>query len=168
MLIPLATGLFATGCLGYAPEGTVATPPPPSSDSSTSRLPGLLAQLQAGGTAVEVFDGSENEVLAAQDEQAKAAGEDTGSPTPTETVAGANTPGPQATATPTAGSLPLAQPTATPTPPASVTATPSATPGTATPTPAPSVTATPANTPVPTIPTEGAPPTEGDLPPTEG
>lgn len=163
-------GLVSTGCLGYAPEDGVATPPPPSSDGSTSRLPALLSQLQGGGAAVEIFDGSQNQVLAAQDEQGKAGDAGTATdPVPTPTVAGAATPGAQATATPAAGSIGFTQPTVTATPSASATPSPSATPtpaATSTPTTGP--TATPTNTPVPTIPSEADPPSEGGLPPTEG
>jgi len=156
--------IASAGCLGYAPEGTVATPPPPSSDGSTSRLPQLLSQLQGGGAGVEIFDGSQNEVLAAQDTQGKAA-DDTGTPAATATVAGASTPGP--TSTPTPGSLPLEQPTSSPS--ATATAAPSTTP-TATPTPSatppPTAVPTPTPTPVPTTPPEGG--SGGGLPPTEG
>jgi hypothetical protein len=169
VVVLVGCGLVFTGCLGYAPEGGVATPPPPSSDGSTSRLPALLSQLQGGGAAVEVFDGSQNEVLAAQDEQGKAGDDPTATDPPaTETVAGAATPGAQATATPAPGSIGFAQPTATTTPAPSTTASPSATP-TPTPTSTPTAgpTATPTATPVPTIPSEGDPPSEGGLPPTE-
>ena len=157
--------LLSSACLGYPMEGAVATPPPPGS-TGESRLPSLLSQLQGSGAGMEVFDGSQSEVLGAQD------GENAGvtvtpapaqptatptppgdkgssgpGPTPVQTVAGANTPNPSP-----GGSNEGPGPTATP--------TPSPTPGQAseaTPTPSP----TPTNTPTPTAtPTPALPPSE--------
>jgi hypothetical protein len=156
-------------CLA-APGAGVNTPQDPNaSGTATSRLPTLLQQLQAnGGAGLEVFDGSQNQVLAAQDAQGKdvpvstatiAAG---ATPAVTSTVAGtktANTPTPrpeQATPTPRPGT-----PTPTATPAASATVAPTATPtATPTPSPAPTATATPSGPP-----TEGG--SSGGTPPTE-
>lgn len=165
------------GCMGYpaqVPAGQDAAPTmaPPES-SGESRLPGLLSQLQAGSTGIELFDGSQNDVLAAQDAQDKA---DAATPTTTGTA-------PSGTSTPTrtpVGSLPLTQPTATPTPRNTPAATPSPSPSTeaaptATPTPIATSTPvpTPTATPIATVEAGSTPPTEGgaaptQAPPTEG
>ncbi|HML98641.1 MAG TPA: hypothetical protein PKD75_09195, partial [Tepidiformaceae bacterium] len=126
--------MLSAGCMQYAPDGSVATPPPPG-QSDSSRLPQLLSQLQgASGAGVEVFDG-QNEVLAAQDAPGQTptptplAGKD--APSATSTVAGEKTPNP-------AGSTATPVPTATPT----TTARPSN--EGQSPTPAPTTTPTPA------------------------
>lgn len=170
--------LFSTACMGYPMEGAVATPPPPGT-TGESRLPSLLTQLQGAGAGMEVFDGSQNDVLGAQDGDDSGVtvtpsvfvptatptppGDkgDTGSnPTPIQTVAGANTPAPRPTQGTNEGN-----PTVTPTP----TPTPTQGPSEASPTPSP----TPTNTPAPTAtPTPVQPPSEGPgtggLPPSEG
>lgn len=166
--------VLSVGCMQYAPDGSVATPPPPG-QSDSSRLPQLLSQLQgASGAGVEVFDG-QNEVLAAQDAPGQTptptplAGKD--APSATSTVAGEKTPNPAGatatpgrTATPTAtarpsseGQSPTPTPTKTPTPPATATHT-------ATPTP----TLTPTPTPTPILPQTEAGHTPTATPPSEG
>jgi type II secretory pathway pseudopilin PulG len=164
-----AVSVLSAGCMQYAPDGTVATPPP-SGESAGSRLPQLLSQLQGAGANVERLDGSQSQVLAAQDAQGKDAGS-----IPSATVAGEKTPGTTQTpaGTPTRATTPTRTPTptrapeggttVTPTPTGSATAAP-----TDTPTPTPSPTATPSPTPTssPTPPSEsgggnhGTPPTE--------
>lgn len=174
--------LSLTACMGYPAQplnqpGTAPTMAP--HEAGESRLPSLLSQLQGGGAGLELFDGSQNEVLAAQDAQGKPGDEDTtASPTPntnasapaTPTPAGSvsnPSPAPSNPAQPTP-SLGLTPPTATPTV-AEPTVTPTPEPtseGTATPT------FTPTATPVPptATPTPAAPQSEGDAgtPPTEG
>ncbi len=175
--------LSSSACMGYPMEGAVATPPPPGT-TGESRLPSLLSQLQGAGAGMEVFDGTQNEVLGAQDGEAAGVtvtpavsmptatptppGDkgDTGNavPTPVQTVAGANTPNPN----PGTGSggrnegnpTVAATPPATPTPPSPVSE--------ASPTPSP----TPTTAPPTATPTPSLPPSEtgssGGLPPTEG
>lgn len=140
--------------MGYAPDGSVATPPP-SASSDGSRLPQLLSQLQGAGAGIELLDGSQSQVLAAQDAQGK--------DSPSETsIAGDRTPGATSTSvpgTPTRSGTPTrtptqqaeggSNPTTTPTPGS----TASATPGT-TSTPTPTPTPTPSPTPL-------GPPSEG-------
>lgn len=156
----------------YAQDGSVATPPPPGA-SDGSRLPQLLSQLQGAGAGIELLDGSQSQVLAAQDAQGKEA------PSETATVAGDRTPG--ATSTPVPGTPTRAgTPTRTPTPPRTptqsgeggTTPTPTATPSptatpTSTPTPTPTATPTATSTPVPTPPSEGGGGTASGTPPTE-
>ncbi len=173
-LLPAAAALGAlafvsTGCMQYAPDGSVATPPPPGQTDS-SRLPPLLSPLQGAGAGVEVFDGTQSDVLAAQDAASPTTvpGKDAGLPA-TSTVAGERTPNPVS---------PTATPTRTPTPartpaPGNEGQTPTPTPS-ATPTPTPTTTST--ATPTPTVtpsPTPVLPQTEGGLtpiatPPPEG
>ena len=165
---PLALG----ACMGYpaqVPPGQETAPTMAAPESSgESRLPGLLSQLQTGTTGLELFDGSQSDVLAAQDTQDK--GDGAGG---TPTVAVTATPRTQPTATRTpAGSLPLAQPTATPTPAGTPSSSPSPTTEAA-PTVTPSPTVAPTSTPVPTLAPGATPPTEGgasptQAPPTEG
>lgn len=159
--------LGGSACLA-APTGTVNTPMDPNaSGTSTSRLPTLLQQLQgSGGAGLEVFDGSQNQVLAAQDAQGKSVPAATqtiatgATASVTSTVAGtktANTPTPrpeQATPTPRPGT-PTA--TASGTPAATATATPTST---ATPTPSPTPTPTPSGPPTEGGGGGGTPPTE--------
>lgn len=148
-LLPVLA-VSTTGCLGYPAEGAVSTPAAPG-QSGPSRLPQLLQQLQGGGAGLELFDSPQNQVLAAQDAQGKAAS----TPGASETVAGAKTPGittvaqqPPATNTPKPPT-----PTKTPTGGAATT-TPT---GTASMTPTTTATPTPTPTPTPTgIPTEGS------------
>lgn len=179
VLLAGALPFVFAGCMGYpaqvpAGQDSAPTMAPPES-SGESRLPGLLSQLQAGSTGIELFDGSQNDVLAAQDAQDKADG---ATPTTTGTApSGTSTPTP--TRTP-AGSLPLTQPTATPTPRNTPAATPSPAPSTeaaptATPTPIATSTPvpTPTATPIATVEAGSTPPTEGgaaptQAPPTEG
>lgn len=152
LLAPLA--LVSAGCLGYAPPGTVTTPGAPG-ESTETRLPQLLQQLQGAGAGLELFDATpSSQVLAAQDTNG---GKD--DPTPSTTASATQSPTtiaqlPGATATPTGGSAP------------GTTTTPS---GTATTTPAPTATATPSPTatatPTPTVPPEETPP---PVPPSEG
>jgi cell division septation protein DedD len=166
-LLPLLA-VGASACMGYPADGSVLTPGSPSQTAS-SRLPSLLSQLQGnGGAGLEVFDGSQNQVLAAQDAQGKGVPVVPPSPTATDAVAGATTtrtttPGPEA-----AGVQPTR--TATPTPVRSATATATAA-VTSTSTPTPAATATPTATPAtPTAtPTPEGPPTEGGraTPPSE-
>lgn len=160
-LLPVLA-LAATACMGYPADGTVLTPGSPS-ETASSRLPSLLQQLQGnGGAGLEVFDGSENQVLAAQDAQGKAVPVVSPSPTAVSTVTGTTTaktatPTPtsaggsaQTTATTPAGTATLAPTaTATPTSTATATATPTASPATPT--------AVPTSAPT----TESGPPTEG-------
>lgn len=148
--------VLSSACLGYPADGTVATPAAPA-DSQPSRLPELLSQLQGqGGTGLEVFNGTQNQVLAAQDASGKSY-TDPGTPTATPTSAPAT---PTKTATPTQkpeASTPTPRPTtsgATQTPTPSATASPAST-ATATPT------QTPTPTPSPTATAELTPPTEG-------
>jgi hypothetical protein len=170
-MLPLAVLAIATSaCLGYPAEGTVATPPPPGSDSGQSRLPELLGQLQGGSAGLSLFDGSTNDVLAETD--ATPSGKDGEIATPTQAVAGANTPGASTnTPTPTPGSIGLQPGTVTPIP--TPTPEPSVTPS-QTATPAPTATLTPTATPTSGPPAEGSPPSEGNgggggqQPPTEG
>ena len=171
--------LLSTACMGYPMEGAVATPPPPGT-TGESRLPALLTQLQGAGAGMEVFDGTQNDVLGAQDgDDGGATGTPAASaptptptppgdkghtdtvPTPVQTVAGANTPAPRPTQGTNEGN-PTATPTRTPT------GTPTQQPSEASPTPSP----TPTNTPAPTAtPTPVLPPSEtgggGGLPPSE-
>lgn len=153
----LALPLFAVGASGcLQADGTLGAPGAPTQDTSASRLPTLLQQLQSnGGAGLEVFGGDQNQVLAAQDAEGKDAGTTataTASATVTSTVAGTKTAG---TATPRPEvSTPTPRPgtaTATPTATTEATATPT---DTATPTP----TATPSPTPSPT---PSGPPAEG-------
>ncbi len=146
--------VLGSACMTY-PEGTVATPPA-GEQSAGSRLPQLLSQLQGAGAGIELLDGSQQQVLAAQDAQGK------GSPSETATVAGEKTPG--VTSTPTRAGTPTrtSTPTRTPTQSAEGGSTPVPT---ATPTQAATATPTPTVTPTPTlVPT--ATPTSG--PPSEG
>ena len=162
-LLPAAAALGAlafvsTGCMQYAPDGSVATPPPPGQTDS-SRLPQLLSQLQGAGAGVEVFDGTQSDVLAAQDAPSPTPvpGKDAGPPA-TSTVAGERTPNPAS---------PTATPTRTPTP--TRTAAPGNEGETSTPTPASTPTPTAPPTPTPTAtpsPTPVLPQTEGGLTPT--
>lgn len=162
-----AFGLLSTGCMQYAADGSVVTPAPPG-DTASSRLPQLLSQLQGSGANIELLDGSENQVLAAQEAGGKAA------PDETSTVAGESTKGPTSTpvpGTPTRATTPTrtATPTRTPTQSPEDSTTPSPTPSptatvTASPTPTPSPTATP--TPIPGPPSEGSG-GSGGTPPTE-
>ncbi len=158
--------MFSTGCMQYAADGSVVTPAPPG-DSASSRLPQLLSQLQSSGANIELLDGSQSQVLAAQDQQGKE------SPDATSTVAGESTQ--RATSTPVPGTPTRATtPTRTPTPTRTSTQTPedNTTPS---PTPSPTATATPTSTPTPSpVPTSTpipAPPSEGSPgsgnPPTE-
>ncbi len=148
----------ATACL--QPDGTLGAPGAPTQSDSASRLPSLLQQLQgSNGAGLEVFDGNQNQVLAAQDAQGKDAPTvtvtTTATPTSVSTVAGTKTAGP--TARPEAS---------TPTPRAS-TPTPTAAP-TDTPTPTATSTPTPTDTPTPTVtptPSPAGPPTEGTTEP---
>ena len=163
-------GLSATACMGYPADGSVSTPLPPGQNSAPSRLPQLLSQLQQGGAGMELFDGAQNQVLAAQDQQGKTA--DTATPgssatataTPTRTAA-ANQRDATSTPTPRLG-------TATPT--SAVTGTPTGSASTTTPTTTATATTTPSTTPTGTATTpSGAPPSEGGgasnsgTPPTE-
>lgn len=171
--------LSLTACMGYPAQplnqpGTAPTMAP--HEAGESRLPSLLSQLQGGGAGLELFDGSQNEVLAAQDAQGKPGDEETGTtPDPdvsvpaTPTPAGAvNNPAPNPSVPPPS----LGQTPPTPTPaPAQPTATPTAEPTeepTATPTP--TLTPTPTAVPPTATPTPSAPQSEGDAgtPPTEG
>jgi hypothetical protein len=162
-----AFAVFSTGCMQYAPDGSVVTQEPPG-QSDSSRLPSLLSQLQGAGAGIELLDGSASEVLAAQDAQGKEA------TTATATVAGEQTPGPAQTqvpqGTPTRAGTPARTPTPTRTPTQAPedndepTATPTAA-ATATPTSTPTPTPTMTPTPVPTAPSEGG--TGGGTPPTE-
>ena len=166
--------LLATGCMQYAPDGTVATPG--ASSQSSSRLPDLLSQLQGGGAGIEVLDGQQSEVLAAQDSPSQTPTPVPGkqAPSGTSTVAGAKTPNPGGTAQPTW------TPTRTPTPDPTnapgnegyaATPTQTATPTpTATATPTPTLTPTPTPTPTPILPgTEaGTTPSATASPQTEG
>jgi len=157
----------ASGCLQA--DGTLGAPGAPTQDTSASRLPTLLQQLQSnGGAGLEVFGGDQNQVLAAQDAQGKDAGSTAtiaASVTVTSTVAGTktagtatprpeiSTPTPRSgTATPTPTSQATAAPADTPTPTPAATSTPSATP-----TPSPTATPTPS----------GPPPEDGGDPPHE-
>lgn len=168
-----AFALASTGCMQYAADGSVVTPAPPG-DASSSRLPSLLSQLQGtSGAGIELLDGSQNQVLAAQETGGKAAPADA-----TSTVAGESTR--VATSTPVSGTPTRATnpartptPTRTPTqaPDEDNTAAPTATPSpTKTPTAAPTATPSPSPTPILT-PTPAAPPSEGTggggTPPTE-
>ena len=161
--------LTTTGCLTNAADGMVATPNQPGTSSSTSRLPQLLSQLQgSAGGGLELLDGSQSQVLAAQEAGGKdAAATVTGSPTPSIATpigtarAGATaTPRPESatvTATPRPGN---ATPTATATAIANVTATATGT-ATATPTATAKPSATPTATAVPTATPIVTPPSEG-------
>ena len=80
--------IAGSACLGYAPEGSVATPAAPGQNAA-SRLPELLSQLQGAGAGLELLDSPSNQVLAAQDQQGKFADETT--PTVTATVTGTRT-----------------------------------------------------------------------------
>lgn len=174
--LAMCAGLAVSGsaCMGYPMEGAVQTPAPPGS-TGESRLPSLLSQLQGAGAGMEVFDGSQNEVLGAQDgDDAQGTSVPNGptatatpsgnkvhedsppTPTPVNTVVGVNTPRPNPT--PEGNTPPTATPTATPTQQQSE----------ATPTPSP----TPTSTPTPTAtPTPNLPPSEtgggGGVPETE-
>ena len=164
LALPLVL-LTTTGCLTNAADGMVATPNQPGTSSSTSRLPQLLSQLQgSAGGGLELLDGSQSQVLAAQEAGGKdAAATVTGSPTPSIATpigtarAGATaTPRPESatvTATPRPGN-------ATPTANANVTATATGT-ATATPTATAKPTATPTATAVPTATPIATPPSEG-------
>jgi len=162
LLLPLAA-FGGTACLGYAADGTVATPAAPG-QTSPSRLPQLLSQLQGGSAGLELFDATpQSQVLAAQDAQGKSG--DATAPAG-GTVAGAKTPGITPIAQqPPGTNTPTPRPgTPTPTPgPGTPTAQPTATP-TATATSSPSPTPTPTPTGTPTLGTEqpgrpGTPPT---------
>ena len=164
--------LLATGCMQYAPDGTVATPG--ASSQSSSRLPDLLSQLQGGGAAIEVLDGQQSEVLAAQDSPTPTPVPGKQAPSGTSTVAGAKTPNPGGTPQPTSTltRTPTLAPTTAPgnegytaTPAQTATPTP-----TATATPTPTLTPTPTPTPTPILPgTEaGTPPSATASPQTEG
>lgn len=164
--------LLATGCMQYAPDGTVATPG--ASSQSSSRLPDLLSQLQGGGAAIEVLDGQQSEVLAAQDSPTPTPVPGKQAPSGTSTVAGAKTPNPGGTPQPTSTltRTPTLAPTTAPgnegytaTPTQTATPTP-----TATATPTPTLTPTPTPTPTPILPgTEaGTPPSATASPQTEG
>jgi hypothetical protein len=167
-----ALAVLSTGCMQYAPDGSVATPAPPG-QSDSSRLPQLLSQLQgASGAGVEVFDG-QNEVLAAQDAPGQSptptplAGKD--APGATSTVAGEKTPNPgAATTTPTRSPTPAA--TARPSSEGqSPTPAPTATPTTAaTPAPTAAPSPTPSPTPTPVLPQSEAGQTPTAAPPSEG
>lgn len=136
--------LPAAGCMNYAADGSVVTPPPPA-ESSASRLPQLLSQLQGSGAGVEVFgDDAQSQVLAAQDEETTGKSDGASpdgaaavvpTPTPTSgaTVAGTRTPSATATPRPSQGAP---TPTPTPTPQVSEASPP-------TPTPTPTMTPTP-------------------------
>ena len=150
----------ATACL--QPDGTLGAPGAPTQSDSASRLPSLLQQLQgSNGAGLEVFDGNQNQVLAAQDAQGKDA------PTVTVTVTTTATPTSVSTVAGTKTAGPTARPEAsTPTPRAS-TPTPTAT-ATDTPTPTATSTPTPTDTPTPTVtptPSPAGPPTEGTTEP---
>lgn len=159
--------ILSSACMTY-PDGTVGTPAPPG-QSDGSRLPQLLSQLQGAGAGIELLDGSQNQVLAAQDAQGKEV------PTVTATVAGEKTPGPTTPAgTPTRAGTPTKTPTPTrtptPAPEGGTTPTPSPTASptvaatlTSTPTPTASVTSTAS----PTPPSEGGTPAPTGTPPTE-
>lgn len=161
--------LASTGCMQYAADGSVVTPAPPG-EASSSRLPSLLSQLQGtSGAGIELLDGSQNQVLAAQETGGKAAPADA-----TSTVAGESTR--VATATPVPGTpTRTTNPARTATPTRTATqapdednTAPTATPSpTKTPTPAPTATPTPTLTPTP----NAGPPSEGaggsGTPPTE-
>lgn len=164
--------LLATGCMQYAPDGTVATPG--ASSQSSSRLPDLLSQLQGGGAGIEVLDGQQSEVLAAQDSPTPTPVPGKQAPSGTSTVAGAKTPNPGGTPQPTSTltRTPTLAPTTAPgnegytaTPAQTATPTP-----TATATPTPTLTPTPTPTPTPILPgTEaGTPPSATASPQTEG
>lgn len=139
VLLP-ALAVATTACMGYPADGNVLTPGSPSQTAS-SRLPSLLQQLQGnGGAGLEVFDGSENQVLAAQDAQGKSVPVASPSPTATDTVAGTSTARPATpTPTPRSASAQTAPPAATPTGAATSTATAASS---ATPTSAPTTTTT--------------------------
>ncbi|MEO8541587.1 MAG: hypothetical protein ABI577_17730, partial [bacterium] len=135
-----AIGVFAllsSACMQY-PDGTVATPAS-GGQTEGSRLPQLLSQLQGAGAGIELLDGSQQQVLAAQDAQGKEA------PSETATVAGEKTPG--STTTPAGTPTRAGTPTKTPTPTRTVTQAPE---GGTTPTAVPSATATPSPTSTPT------------------
>lgn len=173
-LVPLlgvavaAFAVLSSGCMTY-PEGTVGTPVAPG-QSDGSRLPQLLSQLQGAGAGIELLDGSQSEVLAAQDAQGKEAS------TATATVAGEKTPGTTTTpaGTPTRAGTPTKTPTPTRTPTqapeSGTTPTPTSTP-TPTATPTSATTQAPTATPTPTVnpnpPSEGGSPTPAGNPPTE-
>ena len=174
--------LSLTACMGYPAQpltqpGTAPTMGP--HEAGESRLPSLLSQLQGGGAGLELFDGSQNEVLAAQDAQGKPGDEDAGtSPSPAPNVSAPTTPTPAGSvnnpspspSNPTQPAPSLGQTPPTPIPAAvPPTATPAAEP-TAEPTATPTMTPTPTPTVVPPTPTPAAPPAEGDggTPPTEG
>lgn len=150
--------VLSSACMQY-PDGTVATPPA-GQQTDSSRLPQLLSQLQGAGAGIELLDGSQQQVLAAQDVQGKEA------PPETATVAGEKTPGSTATpaGTPTRAGTPTKTPTPTRTPTQAPeggnTPTPTAT---TTPTPTPTQTATPTATPTasPTATASPTPPSEG-------
>ena len=169
--------LTTTGCLTNAADGMVATPNQPGTSSSTSRLPQLLSQLQgSAGGGLELLDGSQSQVLAAQEAGGKdAAATVTGSPTPsiatpigTARAGATSTPRPESatvTATPRPGTATAtATATATPSATANATATATATATvTATATATPTATAQPTATPIATPPPEGG----GGSPPHE-
>lgn len=171
-LVPVAL-LSLTACMGYPAQplnqpGTAPTMAAP--EPGESRLPSLLSQLQTGGAGLELFDGSQNEVLAAQDAQGKPDDDELGTQTP-QPSPNTSLPNPTPTmsspAQPTA-SIGFTPPTATPT---AVQPTPEPTPE-PTVTPDPTATPTPSPTPVPPTPTPtpSAPQSEGETgtPPTEG
>lgn len=109
----------STACL-VQPQGLAASPSPGA--QGASRLPQLLQQLQAGGSALELFDASPTpSAVAATGTQAQVLGVQD-SPLKTPTPAGTFNGGTQSTASPTATPHLL---TPTPTPrPALPTATP--------------------------------------------
>ncbi len=171
VLLPVIA-MGATACLGAPLDGAVATPPPPG-QSGASRLPSLLQQLQgSNGAGLELFDGNQNQVLAAQDTQGKSA-TDPATPGVTQTVAGTRTvgtttatPRPQGTAQTPRPATPTTQPGGDTTP--DPTATPTAT-AAATITPTPTPTAVPTNEAATPTPTPAGPPTESNgNPPPEG
>lgn len=127
LLLPVLL-VASAGCL-VQPQAQAGGPTPVG--DGASRLPQLLQQLQAGGSALELFDASptstttvtaagtstmQAQVLGVQDSPTK-------TPTPAGTFSGGTTSTPTPTATPH-----LIAPTATPKP-ATPTPTPSPTPG---------------------------------------
>ena len=66
----------------------VATPNEPGTSNSTSRLPQLLSQLQgSAGGGLELLDGSQSQVLAAQAAGGKDAENGAATNTPTPSIA---------------------------------------------------------------------------------
>lgn len=161
--------LSTTACLATTADGGVMTPQQPGQTDSASRLPQLLSQLQgSNGAGLELLDGTQSQVLAAQEAGGKDAA--TSTPSGSSTVIGAVTPTPTQ---PRAGSTPTPRPEAATATPRPGTATPTASTTTAatttststvTPTATASATGTPTPTPIPTIPSEGG---AGGTPPHE-